>query len=153
METIRGAKCSSIITDDPVASIMSISREMIAASGSKENHLPVADIGINWLIFNKNSDTDSMKRRAVKIAEILDFFIIKCGYVVNPICDLEARFHSKMESILRRSKIVTQDALTRASRFKLNHPNQRLASIDRSRLLPLLWSQQKKNMQRFQRTH
>ena len=62
----RGVKCSVIITDASVASVMSILHEMTAASGSKENHLHVVDIDINLLIFNKTSDADSMKSRSVK---------------------------------------------------------------------------------------
>ena len=47
---------------------------MAAASGSKESHLPEMDVEIKWLIFNKTSDSESIKSRGVKTDDILDFF-------------------------------------------------------------------------------
>ena len=79
-----GAKCSATIKDAPVASVMSKLRELAAESGQNEVPLPVIDVDINWLICSKTSESDSLRSRATKAADILESFS-KFGCVVNPI--------------------------------------------------------------------
>ena len=123
-----GAKCSATIKDAPVASVMSKLREIAAESGQNDAPLPVIDADINWLICSKTSDSDSLRSRAIRAADILESFS-RFGCIVNPICDPETRHHSKMASTQRRSNKVAKEALTRASRYKLNQTNQKLSNV------------------------
>ena len=125
-----GAKCSATIKDAPVASVMSKLRELATESGQNEVPLPVIDVDINWLICSKTLESDSLRSRATKAADILESFS-KFGCVVNPICDPETRHHSKMASTQRRSNKAAKEALMRASRCKLNQINQKLSNLRR----------------------